>query len=281
MASPEIKLPPTSSDFVEKDSNSDIQRAEKASSAEETIKSEKSEHTPSSTEASQSRLDHADQDAPIIYHYLTFETDLPSPTTLISSDPNAPPAPEAPDLKNHISPFLWSASRKTLITWLSCISTVVTAYTAGSYSSAAAQLSAEWSVSETAVLVGITTFSTGFAIAPMVLAPFSEINGRYPVFVATGVLFVICQLGCALTTSFPGMLIARFFAGVGGSTFSTMVGGVVSDIYHAEDRNTPMAIFAGGALVRISFADEICALIFKTSLAPVWGLWFRGSLPRI
>ena len=100
-------------------------------------------------------------------------------------------------------------------------------------------------------------------------------------FVATGVLFVICQLGCALTTSFPGMLIARFFAGVGGSTFSTMVGGVVSDIYHAEDRNTPMAIFAGGALVRISFSDEICALIFKTSLAPVWGLWFRGSFPRI
>ena len=82
----------------------------------------------------------------------------------------------------------------------------------------------------------------------MVLAPFSEINGRKPVFVATGILSVICQLCCAMTRSYPGMLVARFFAGVGGSTFSTMVGGVVSDIYHAEDRNAPMALFSGAAL---------------------------------
>jgi len=44
------------------------------------------------------------------------------------------------------------------------------------------------------------------------------------------------------------MLVARFFVGVGGSTFSTMVGGVVSDIYHTADRNTPMALFSGAAL---------------------------------
>lgn len=109
-------------------------------------------------------------------------------------------------------------------------------------------------------------FTTGFATAPMVLAPFSELNGRKPVFVATGILFVICQLCCAVTRSYPGMLVARFFAGVGSSTFSTMVGGVVSDTYHASgtlsnfsdhsqpstndcaERNTPMALFSGAAL---------------------------------
>ena len=32
------------------------------------------------------------------------------------------------------------------------------------------------------------------------------------------------------------------------ATFSTVVGGVVSDIYHAEDRNTPMALFSGAAM---------------------------------
>ncbi|KAL8828725.1 MAG: hypothetical protein Q9170_006475 [Blastenia crenularia] len=105
-----------------------------------------------------------------------------------------------------------------------------------------------WNVGRTAIYVGITTFTTGFATAPMILAPFSEINGRKPVFIATGALFVICQLCCALTHSYPGMLVARFFTGVGGSTFSTMVGGVVSDIYDTDDRNKPMALFAGAAL---------------------------------
>ena len=82
----------------------------------------------------------------------------------------------------------------------------------------------------------------------MVLAPFSEINGRRPVFIASGLLFVLCQLCTGLTHSYAGMLVVRFLVGVGGSTFSTMVGGVVSDIYHAEQRNTPMALFSGGAL---------------------------------
>jgi multidrug resistance protein len=82
----------------------------------------------------------------------------------------------------------------------------------------------------------------------MVLAPFSEINGRRPVFIASGLLFVICQLCTGFTYSYAGMLVVRFLVGVGGSTFSTMVGGVVSDIYHADNRNTPMALFSGAAL---------------------------------
>ena len=186
-------------------------------------------------------------DTPIIYHYLTHETHLPSPTHL-GAAPNGARPDEAPDLQAYISPFTWPDSRKTFITWLSCAVTVVTAYTAGSYSPPSQQMSEYWGVSKVAILVGITTFTSGFAIAPMILAPFSELNGRKPVFIATGILFVVSQLCCAVTRSYAGMLVARFFAGVGGSTFSTMVGGVVSDIYHAEDRNTPMALFSGAAL---------------------------------
>ena len=169
----------------------------------------------------------------IIYHYLTFETELPSPTSLGPDQSNSA-APAPPDLRNYVSPFTWSPSRKAFTTWLSCAVTVVTAYTAGSYSPPSQQLSDYWGVSQTAIYVGITTFAFGFGVAPMVLAPFSEINGRKPVFVATGVLFVLCQLCCGVTRSYPGMLLARFFAGVGGSTFSSMVGGVISDIYLAE-----------------------------------------------
>ncbi|KAL8936349.1 MAG: hypothetical protein Q9211_004232 [Gyalolechia sp. 1 TL-2023] len=190
-------------------------------------------------------LDHI----PIVYHYLTFSTELPSPCQ-IRYPIAAPdePALSPPDLRHYISPFAWSEWEKTYTIWLSCAVTVVTAYSAGAYSPATQQMMAVWNVGPTAIYAGITTFTTGFATAPMVLAPFSEINGRKPVFIASGVLFVICQLCCALTRSYPGMLVARFFVGVGGSTFSTMVGGVVSDIYETEERNKPMAWFAGAAL---------------------------------
>lgn len=41
---------------------------------------------------------------------------------------------------------------------------------------------------------------------------------------------------------------ARFFVGVGGSTFSSTIGGVIIDIYHKEDRNNAMALLSGLAL---------------------------------
>ena len=209
---------------------------------------------------------------PIKYHYLTFETELPPPTRLSSWD--NPVAPEAPDLSPYESPFTWSDSRKRTLVWLSCVATASTAYAAGSFGAASQQLVQEWGISQTASYVGITMFTTGFATAPMVMAPFSEINGRKPVFVATGILFVVCQLCCAVTRSFAGMLVARFFVGVGGSTFSTMVGGVISDIYHTRDRNTPMALFSGLAFFGTGLGPLVSGFIAQ-NLNWRWIFWVQ------
>ena len=237
MAAPEIKLPPSPQ---EPSPGSPVSQG--------SVGEDEREHGQTNGKLKRSPASEIDQ-VPIAYYYLTFDTDLPPRST--GSDRSTSDeisGPEPPDLRKYVSPFSWSEPRKTYTIWLSCAVTVVTAYTAGSYSPVAEQMMAEWHVSQTAIYVGITTFTAGFATAPMILAPFSELNGRKPVFIATGILFVICQLCCAVTRSYPGMLLARFFAGVGGSTFSTMVGGVVSDIYHTKDRNKPMALFSGAAL---------------------------------
>lgn len=233
MADPEIELPRPSEDYDTPNGNkTDFNYASKK---DVTSGEAGWESTGTSIECS------------IQWEYLTFETPLPQPTRLPVPDAHNPP-PEQPDLKEYESPFDWSPARKRFITWLSCLATAITAYAAGSYTSGDEQMQAYWGVSHVAITVGVTTFTTGFAIAPMVLAPFSEINGRRPMFVVTGCLYVVLQLCCAVTRSYPGMLVARFWMGVFSSTFSTMVGGVVSDIYHAEDRNTAMALFSGSAL---------------------------------
>lgn len=89
---------------------------------------------------------------------------------------------------------------------------------------------------------------------------------------------------------FSGLLVARFFQGVGActypylrlslhpvssmlyadqkwlATFSTMVGGVISDIYHAEERNTPMALFSAAALVGTGLAPLLAgAIVYHTT----------------
>jgi MFS family permease len=44
-----------------------------------------------------------------------------------------------------------------------------------------------------------------------------------------------------------------------------MVGGVVSDIYHAQDRNTPMALFSGAALFGTGFGPLVCGFIAQNT----------------
>ncbi|KAJ9221526.1 hypothetical protein DTO271D3_770 [Paecilomyces variotii] len=197
----------------------------------------------------------------IEYLYLNFDTPLPTPAGISSPEPGQQPPPEPPNLKKYMSPFLWSERRKSLITWISCAVTALAAYSAGEFNPASKVLSPKWHISTVVYDLGITIFTTGFAIAPMVLAPFSEINGRRPMFISSGILFTVCLIGCGATDSFGGMLVARFFQGVGGSTFSTMVGGVISDIYHAEDRNAPMALFSGAALFGTGLGPLISSII--------------------
>ncbi|KAK1779608.1 major facilitator superfamily domain-containing protein [Copromyces sp. CBS 386.78] len=205
---------------------------------------------------------HHDQTIPdanteITHLYLTFSIQPPSANTTIRSPSspstttqNAPP-PDPPNLKPFTNPLLWPRSLKLTMLTLSCIATFLTAYTAGAYSPPQLLLlhTLAHAHSTTAILGGISTFCLGFALAPMVLAPFSEMNGRYPVFVVAGIFFVLFQLACGLVTNLEGMLVARFFLGGGASVFSTMVGGVIADIWTKEERNTPMAVFSGAVLM--------------------------------
>ncbi|KAI9733022.1 MAG: hypothetical protein M1834_003567 [Cirrosporium novae-zelandiae] len=201
------------------------------------------------------------EEIPIDYHYLEHETELPIP--IIQSRDGSEILAEEPDLRPYTSPFIWPKTRKNVILALSCIATGMVAYAAGAYSTGEPFMSEEWGLEQVAVSVGITTFTTGFAVMPMVLAPFSELNGRKPVFLSTGLLFLVCQIACAFTHSYAGMIVARFFVGAGASTFSTMVGGIISDMYHASERNTPMVLFSTGTLFGTGLGPVISGVIVQ------------------
>ncbi|CAH0021311.1 unnamed protein product [Clonostachys rhizophaga] len=142
------------------------------------------------------------------------------------------------------SPFLWSTSKKVTVLCGAFMASCLAAYAAGAYALAAVPVRELWRISDVQFNAGITTFVMGFGIAPMILAPVSEAHGRYWVFVGSGVTFLIGTIGCAVTNHYAGMLVSRFIVGCGASVYATLTGGVVSDLYHKEDRNTPMALYS-------------------------------------
>jgi len=108
----------------------------------------------------------------------------------------------------------------------------------------------------------------------MFLAPLSELNGRRPVFLASGLIFFVAQIGCAVTQSFAGLIVARFFVGAGASTFATIIGGVLSDVYHAEYRNTPMALYSASALAGTGFGPMLTGFVV-TRVFWRWVFWHQ------
>ncbi|KAF6828760.1 MFS multidrug transporter [Colletotrichum plurivorum] len=162
---------------------------------------------------------------------VTFDATLPIP--VLDTDNEATPLDLRPPVHLNAkfrSPLTWSTSRRSITLFLLCMASIFTSVAASAYSPTQEAMASEWGVNRTAVLVGITIFTTGFAFTPMILAPISEVWGRKLVFASTGIVLVICQICSAEAKSYSGMMAARFFAGVGCSSYSGMIGGTISDI---------------------------------------------------
>ncbi|KAH7140963.1 major facilitator superfamily domain-containing protein [Dactylonectria macrodidyma] len=170
-----------------------------------------------------------------------------------------------PPNHNHLyqAPYQWTTRRKITTLCGTFIASTLAAYSAGAYAMASQQLKQKWSVSDTEYNLGITLFVAGFGFAPMIMAPISENHGRYWVFVGAGVVFFLGTMGCAVTGSFAGMLVSRLVTGSGASIFATLTGGVVGDLFHEEQRNTPMALYSATIMVGTGLGPMFSGLIVE------------------
>lgn len=109
-----------------------------------------------------------------------------------------------PTVAHLVSPYMWSPMRKRVTMTVACVATIFASVAASAYAPGQTQMSEMWNLSKVAVATGITAFTTGFALAPMVIAPISEVRGRRPVFLVMGVFYIVCTICCAATESFGG-----------------------------------------------------------------------------
>lgn len=159
------------------------------------------------------------------------------------------------------SPFTWAPSRKILVLCAPFMASTLAAYSAGAYALTSDQLIPKWSIGDTQFNAGITIFVAGFGFTPMILAPVSEIHGRYWVYVCSGIVFFLGTLGCAITQSYAGMMISRFITGCGAAVFAALTGGVVSDVYRKENRNTPMALYTLSIMVGTGLGPLVSGIV--------------------
>lgn len=126
------------------------------------------------------------------------------------------------------------------------------------YTGAIPQLCEEYGVSLTTAYLGVSLFVLCFAIDPFFWASLSEIIGRQAVFITAFGAFTAFNVGAACSRSIAALLVCCFFAGVSGSSSLVNTGGVLADIFSAEERSSAMCIFTA-------------SLFFGPTLGPIIG----------
>ena len=133
---------------------------------------------------------------------------------------------------------------KWFYTAVVAVATLAVAFVSSAYSGGIDQVLREFGSSEEVGILGISLFVLGFAIGPLLWAPMSELFGRQYLFIGTYGALTAFNAGAAGANSMATLIILRFFAGAFGSSPLTNAGGVIADMFAAEQRGIAMSFFA-------------------------------------
>jgi multidrug resistance protein len=126
--------------------------------------------------------------------------------------------------------------------------------------------------SESELKMTLSIFVLAYAIGPMILGPLSELYGRVIILQSANVMFLIFNIACGFSQSSTQLLAFRFLSGLGGSAPLAIGGGVLGDLFEAEERGKAMGIYAMGPLLGPAIGPIVGAWVAKK-----WRWMFYGS----
>ncbi|KAI5825467.1 MFS general substrate transporter [Schizophyllum commune Tattone D] len=143
------------------------------------------------------------------------------------------------------NPKNWPRAKKWRATIIVSLFTFITPVSSSMLAPAAPHIAEELGIHgtvERALVVSV--FVLAFAFGPLLLGPLSELYGRVRVIQLSNLFFLAWNLGCGFAQTKEEIIVFRFFAGLGGSSPLSVGGGVLSDVWRAEERGAAIAIYS-------------------------------------
>lgn len=149
---------------------------------------------------------------------------------------------EGPD--DPYRPLNWGFKKKAITTVLYGLTTMGATWASSIYSTGTDQISHEFGVSSEVGTLGTALLLFGLGLGPLVWAPLSEVFGRKPAVLGPYFIAGIMSFGTATAKDLQTVMLTRFFCGFFGSAPVTNTGGVLSDIWTAEERGAAIVGYA-------------------------------------
>ena len=118
----------------------------------------------------------------------------------------------------------------------------------------------------------ISVYILGYATGPLLISPMSELYGRLPVYHVNTALFIIFNVGCAVSTNISMLIVFRFLLGVAGSCPLTVGSGTISDMFRQEERGKVMSIWTAPILLGPTLGPLAGGYV-SASLGWRWDFW--------
>ncbi|KAI2794319.1 Major facilitator superfamily multidrug transporter FLU1 [Penicillium oxalicum] len=165
--------------------------------------------------------------------------------------PYPPPLPDKEEyvvefsgIDDPLHPQNWPTSKKLLTAIILSWTTLNSTFTSSIYSAAIHSVSSQFHISSEVSTLGLSLYVLGFAMGPIVWAPFSELQGRRPPLLLSMFGFTIFQFAAATAENVQTIMLSRFFGGFFGACPLAVVAAVLADMYNNRVRGLAIVVFA-------------------------------------
>ncbi|KAJ5579645.1 uncharacterized protein N7459_005630 [Penicillium hispanicum] len=172
------------------------------------------------------------------------------------------------------NPMLFAPHLKWTFTIISAFATLGISLASSAYAGGISEVLTDLHIGEEVATLGVSLFVLGFAVGPLLWAPLSELIGRQIVFLVSFFALSVLCAGAAGSQNAWTLIILRFFAGSFGSSPFTNAGGVIADIFPAEQRGLATSLFAGAPFLGPSLGPVIGGFLGENA---GWR-WVQGFL---
>lgn len=129
----------------------------------------------------------------------------------------------------------------TLVSFFALISPIASSMVAPDLDVIGIELHIEEGLERALVL---SIFVLAYAFGPLAWGPLSELYGRSIVIQISNIVFFVFNVGCAVSKTKAQIIAFRFLSGLGGSAPLAVGGGVLSDLFIAEERGQAIGLYS-------------------------------------
>ncbi|KAI0368400.1 MFS polyamine transporter [Pilatotrama ljubarskyi] len=159
------------------------------------------------------------------------------------------------------NPKNWSIKQKWAITLVVSSYAFISPVSSSMMAPAAENIAREFGVtSKTVTALFTSIYVLAYGLGPLTLAPLCEMYGRARILQLSNLFYMAWNLGCGFAQTPAQLIVFRFLSGVGGSAAPSIGGGVLGDVWKAEQRGQAVGIYT-------------LAPLLGPVIGPVCGAW--------